>query len=100
MNVAFAKSSHMNSCQSHFVLSTRRMFVFSLVSLNHLFQAELKKKKKRTTTKHYTTQAKKSNFCFFGSEAEAYDVISDADGTLSFSFFLHWVECLNVITCR
>lgn len=68
---------------------------FQPCSSNHPFQSEINTT--TTTTKHYTTQAKKITFCFIGSEAEAYDVISDAEGTL---LFLHWVECLNVITCR
>lgn len=52
-----------------------------------------------TTTKHYTTQAKKkkSYFCFIGSEAEAYDVISDAEEMFYFVLFFYiGFECDHV----
>lgn len=95
MNVKFAKSSHMSSCQSHFVLSTRRVFVSSLVARIIRFKVRSTQQQQQQNTIQH--KQKKITFCFIGSEAEAYDVISDAEGTL---LFLHWVECLNVITCR
>lgn len=53
------------------------------------------KERKENTSKQVNKQ-KKNNFCFIGSEAEAHDVISDAN----VYYFLKLDECLALLTCR
>lgn len=81
---------NMNLCQSHYVLSTRRMFVlfFLPCKLESSVSYWVQKKTKQRQLNSIQHKQKNSNFCFIGSEAEAYDVISDAEGTLFFFFYI------------
>ena len=69
-----------------------KSFIFCCqpLKLEFSFQGEERRHKQAKQT----NKQKKPNFCFFGSEAEAHDVISDANVLIY--FYLSLDECLTL----